>query len=144
MKKVLWFSRHALTVDQTNDLKRIYGEFEIEQVNKSIKSIDELKEEIERNDILAVVLPEDLLCDLKSKYPNKKIIISKSDRILLESKEIPETEKTEYIEKIKTLNLPEHIQKRLLMELNKKEDKIEFAFAGWYEIVEKSSLIKKL
>ena len=51
--KVLWFSRHEMTTDQ----KKALGACEINQINRTIGSAYELKEEIEQSDIVAIVAP---------------------------------------------------------------------------------------
>lgn len=57
MKKVLWFSRHEMTEDQRAALG---SDVVINQINRSINSAHELKEEIESSDIIAVVAPINL------------------------------------------------------------------------------------
>lgn len=47
MKKILWFSRHKMTPEQ----KLALGDVEIMQINKTINSAYELKDEIDECDI---------------------------------------------------------------------------------------------
>ena len=48
MKKVLWFSRHELTETQIADLEKVLGdEIGIVSVNRTIKNVFELKDEID-------------------------------------------------------------------------------------------------
>lgn len=56
MKNVLWFSRHEMTEEQ----KAALGDVNITQVNRSIRSAWELKDEIEAADVVAVVAPVNL------------------------------------------------------------------------------------
>lgn len=57
MKKVLWFSRHEMTPDQ---LAALGENIEIVQINRSINSAFELKDDIEGADIIAIVAPINL------------------------------------------------------------------------------------
>lgn len=56
MKKVMWFSRHEMTADQLTAL----GDVEVDQIDRTISSAFELKEEIEAADIIAIVAPINL------------------------------------------------------------------------------------
>ena len=65
MKKVLWISRHCMTKEQIEDLNRIAGEnVEIIPWKETVHSVLELKPLIEEGDIIAAVLPLDLLAKL--------------------------------------------------------------------------------
>ncbi len=64
MTKILWFSRHQMTVDQLSDLRRIYGDVDIKQTSASVTSAREVAELGHDCDVLAVVLPPSLLADL--------------------------------------------------------------------------------
>lgn len=55
--RVMWFSRHEMTIDQRQDLYRIYGPVEIMQVDKTVTSAYELKDEIAKCQVIAVVAP---------------------------------------------------------------------------------------
>lgn len=84
-KKILWVSRHDLTAMQMDDLRRIYGEdVETKKLDKTIKTADEVLSEADGFDVLAVVLPIDLVADLFSKT-NKDIITAKSERVRLDT-----------------------------------------------------------
>lgn len=52
-KKVLWFSRHEMTLEQRVAL----GDVEIIQINKTVQSAYELRDEINECDIIAIVAP---------------------------------------------------------------------------------------
>lgn len=84
-KKILWVSRHDLTEEQLSDLKRIYGDdLSVTKMDKTIKSVEDILNEANDFDVLAVVLPIDLIADLFGKT-DKEIITSKSERVLLET-----------------------------------------------------------
>ena len=55
-KKVLWFSRHEMTLEQRAAL----GDVEIIQINKTVQSAYELQDEINECDIIAIVAPINL------------------------------------------------------------------------------------
>lgn len=79
-KRVMWFSRHDMTQEQVEDLKRIYGaDTEIVKVDKTIKTADDILDGSDDFDVFAVVLPIDLIADLYSNT-NKPIITAKSER----------------------------------------------------------------
>jgi hypothetical protein len=109
MKKVLWFSRHAMTLAQRTDLARALGEpLEITHVNGtaanvhvSFESASPEKGETEADFILtgtqpalkelvlqfnevAVVLPIGMLQQLLPFAPAKRLLQAKNKRILLE------------------------------------------------------------
>lgn len=76
VKKILWFSRHTMTQDQFNDLKRIYGEeIEVKQVSESASSYKDVLAAGEDCQVLAVVLPPAMLADLTNPRNNTKPVI---------------------------------------------------------------------
>ena len=77
--KVLWFSRHEMTPDQ----KKALGACEINQINRTIGSAYDLKEEIEQSDIVAIVAPIGLQQQFLSIAGNKPVIMAVNDRILI-------------------------------------------------------------
>ena len=79
MKKVLWFSRHEMTDEQ----KAALGDVEIKQINKSINSAYELKDEINECDIIAIVAPVDLQQQFLKLAGNKPVIMAVNDRVLI-------------------------------------------------------------
>lgn len=81
---VLWFSRHEMSKDQLADLKRIFGEIEIHQINKTIKHASELSKEIEENDVIAIVAPLPLQQEFLKAAGNKSVIFCKNKRIISE------------------------------------------------------------
>ena len=65
MKKVLWISRHMMTVAQKNDLERITNDVvEVVQVDKTIANVRELEPLLDGVDIVAAVLPLDKVAGL--------------------------------------------------------------------------------
>ena len=75
MKKILWVSRHQMTEEQLDDLKRIYGEFELVKFDQTVSNVKEIIEAGKNCDILAVVLPPALLADLVNPRNNEKPVI---------------------------------------------------------------------
>ncbi len=81
MKKVLWISRHEMTTEQLDDLKRIYGEISITKVDKTIADVKEI-EKYKDYDVIAVVLPINIIAELVSKKLNAQIIQPVAERIM--------------------------------------------------------------
>lgn len=81
IKQIFWVSRHEMTEEQFNALKKIYGEFDIRQINKTIESVQELAPYLEYADVWAVVLPPTLIAELM-KITNKPIIYAVNGREL--------------------------------------------------------------
>ena len=79
MKKVLWFSRHEMTPKQ----KAALGDVEIMQVNKTIMSAYEIKEEIDQCDIIAIVAPINLQQQFLKLARDKPVIMAVNDRVLI-------------------------------------------------------------
>ena len=76
MKTILWISRHTMTQEQENDLKRIYGEdIKIKQYDNTVNSVNEIVTIGEDCDILAVVLPPTIIMDLVNPRNNTKPVI---------------------------------------------------------------------
>lgn len=76
VKSVLWFSRHNMTDDQINDLKRIFGsDITIHHVPANASSFRDVLEAGKDDDVLAVVLPPALLADLTNPRNNTKPVI---------------------------------------------------------------------
>ena len=78
--KVLWFSRHEMTREQ----KEALGDCEVMQVNKTISSAFELKEEVEQCDIIAIVAPIALQQQFLKLSGDKPVIMAVNDRIISE------------------------------------------------------------
>lgn len=65
MKKILWISRHKMTKEQYDDLKRIVDDdLCIIQWKDTVNSVSELKNIIDEVDFIAAVLPIDLMSEL--------------------------------------------------------------------------------
>lgn len=74
--RVLWFSRHTMTQDQLDDLRRIYGEdLEVKQASSTAVSYKDILTVGDDCDVLAVVLPPALLADLTNPRNNQKPVI---------------------------------------------------------------------
>lgn len=88
MKKALWLSRHALTEEQLAGLKKITGdEVEIEQVDKTVKTAEEVANFGANCDYLAVVLVT-LLADLYGLVgKTKTILVAKNKRVLMKNED---------------------------------------------------------
>lgn len=64
MKKILWLSRHKMSMAQLIELYRIYGNIEIVKSSARVSSAKEVLEYGKDCDILAVVLSDEILADL--------------------------------------------------------------------------------
>lgn len=86
--RVLWFSRHNMSEEQIADLRRIYGDdVYISNVNATIKHVNEIKWDIENNDVLAVVASPELLHEFVNYPGGRPVIVAKSERILVPSED---------------------------------------------------------
>lgn len=81
--RVFWISRHAMTQEQLADLRRSYGEFEITQWADTVQSVDELRDEILTCDVIAAVLPTELLAQVFHLAQGKPVLQSVAERVLL-------------------------------------------------------------
>jgi hypothetical protein len=75
MTKVFWFSRHAMTHAQKMDLVRIYGDVEITPGEGTVTKAQDIIDMAGDVDVLAVVLPPNLLADLVNPRVNMKPVI---------------------------------------------------------------------
>ncbi len=83
MTKILWFSRHQMTEDQIKDLKRIYDDdIAINQINKTISHVSEIKEEIDNADVIAIVASIQLQQEFLQAAGGKPVISCKNKRIV--------------------------------------------------------------
>lgn len=81
---ILWVSRHTMTYEQEDDLKRIFGEISITQFDSTIADVSEI---ISYGvfDVYAVVLTAELIADLKKMVPENKMILQPvSERVYTE------------------------------------------------------------
>ena len=83
MTKVLWFSRHLMQVAQMQALMDKLGDVDITQVSKSIQSAQDIAQEIEAHDIIAVVAPPNLLAGVLRIAGDKPVITAKMERTVL-------------------------------------------------------------
>lgn len=82
MKNVLWISRHEMEEKQKEELKEITGgDIRIIQWKETLRSIQEIKPQIEESDIVAAVLPMDLLLGLLKETKEKPLIQSVTERV---------------------------------------------------------------
>ena len=82
MTKVLWLSRHTMTADQVEDLKRIYGDITVKNCDMTVKIWKDVTEAGADCDVLAVVLPPAILADLTNPRNNAKPVIrAKANRV---------------------------------------------------------------
>lgn len=78
-KKVLWFSRHAMTPEQLAAL----GDVEVTQINRTVNSAYELEDEIKAADIVAIVAPINLQQQFLKLAAGKPVIMAVNDRRLI-------------------------------------------------------------
>ena len=84
MKKVLWFSRHIMQVAQMQALMDKLGDVDITQLSKSIQSAQDIAQEIEAHDVIAVVAPPQLLAGVLRLAGDKPVITAKMGRTVLD------------------------------------------------------------
>ena len=81
MKSVIWISRHQMTDDQLCDLERIAGErVNILQCKDTLKDLRRLQPLLRHVDIVAAVLPLDLLAELRQMAGDTPVLVSVSRR----------------------------------------------------------------
>ena len=85
--RILWFSRHIMTTEQYQDLERIYGAIDVSVIDMTISHADEIKWDIENNDVLAVVAPPELLHEFVNYPGGRPVIVAKSERVLVKSED---------------------------------------------------------
>lgn len=87
MKKVLWFSRHELNEDQLHGLARVAEDgVKVTTINETVSSAAQVADLGRDFDILAVVLPTDLLAGLMEILPpGKMVVVAKNKRVLLKN-----------------------------------------------------------
>lgn len=78
--KILWLSRHELNERQLEDLERIFGEIEIKNISMVVKSAEDVIEAGKDCDILAVVLPPQIITEFIKKT-DKPVIRALNDRV---------------------------------------------------------------
>ena len=83
MTKVLWFSRHLMQVAQMQALMDKLGDVDITQLSKSIQSAQDIAQEIEEHDVIAVVAPPQLLAGILRIAGDKPVITAKMERTVL-------------------------------------------------------------
>ena len=83
MPKVLWFSRHTMTPDQEKALEFIYGDIVVNQVDKTISSAYEVKDEVDDADVICIVAPIGIQEQFLKIAGNKPVLTAKSDRIII-------------------------------------------------------------
>lgn len=88
---VLWFSRHDMTEEQIDALVDIYGPIQIHQINKTVKSANELENEIKGSDVVAVVAPVELQAEFLQVANGIPVISCRNKRILIQNQEGTET-----------------------------------------------------
>ena len=80
-KKVLWFSRHEMSPEQ----KAALGDVDIIQVNKTIQNAYELKDDIDKCDIIAIVAPINLQEQFLRLAGEKPVITAVNDRRIIKN-----------------------------------------------------------
>lgn len=84
MRTVLWISRHALSFEQREDLERICrGPFFIRQIQETVENIVSLAPAIAEADVIAAVLPTQLLADLAAASAGKPVLVEKCIRTII-------------------------------------------------------------
>lgn len=87
MKKIVWFSRHEMSKEQKDDLHRIYGEYELMQINKTINSAFEIADDIKDADVIAIVAPINLQQQFLKIAGERPVITATSERIIVKNED---------------------------------------------------------
>ena len=82
-KKVLWFSRHIMSEAQQEALVNKLGNIEIKQIDRTINSAYELKDDIEGADVIAIVAPINIQAQFLKLAEGKPVIIAMTKRELI-------------------------------------------------------------
>ena len=81
MKKVLWISRHTMTEEQLADLERaIGGRAELTPWKETVRDVGALAEGIAAADVIAAVLPPELMQELLAAAGGKPVLRAVSGR----------------------------------------------------------------
>lgn len=81
MKTVLWISRHELTPEQADGLRRICGgSFRLVRCSDTVEDIGQLHTQINEADMVAAVFSVFLLADLVQAADGKPVLVSVSGR----------------------------------------------------------------
>ena len=114
-KNILWFSQHTMSKDQEDALKLAYGEnIVINQVNKTVNSMFDIKPEIEAADIVCMVGTVDMQAQAIKIAGDRPVLTAVSDRILekdengIESKAVFVFNRWEQVKKI-SVNKEEYV-----------------------------------
>ena len=84
MKNVLWISRHALTAEQTAGLERFCGgSFSLRQWAGNVETMEALAPLLAEADVIAAVLPPQLLAELVRFAGDKPVLIDVAKRELV-------------------------------------------------------------
>ena len=82
MKKILWISRHQMTDAQFDDLRRCaQDEIELTVWDETVKDLHVLLPLVERADMIAAVLPLDLMAQLVRVAGDKPVLRAVNRRI---------------------------------------------------------------
>ena len=80
----------------STDQRRALGDVEIVQVNRTINSAFELKDEIDAADIIAIVAPIGLQAEFLRLAGDKPVIVAVNDRVLVPSEDGTNEDKVEF------------------------------------------------
>jgi len=79
-KKILWFSRHMMTLGQMVDLQNIFGAIEVKQISYPIKHAHEIKKNIEQSDVIALVAPLEIQKEFLELSNGKPVLFCRNQR----------------------------------------------------------------
>lgn len=86
---VMWFSRHDMSEEQLQDLKRIYGDdLELVKVNGTIPNAFILQDLVDLCNVIAIVAPINIQQQfLAVAGEEKDVIIAQSERVLIKNQD---------------------------------------------------------
>ncbi|MBR4544393.1 MAG: hypothetical protein IKO14_00210 [Oscillibacter sp.] len=86
MKRVLWISRHEMTREQRADLERVLGDpVELTVWAETVEDVSQLRPAVEAADVVAAVLPPNLLGELVNLAGEKMVLRAVTLRIPLDA-----------------------------------------------------------
>ncbi len=87
--RILWLSRHALTIEQLEALKRIYrADVIVKHVTESVTDWADVVRYGDDCDVLGVVLPQKILMDLVNPRNNTKPVIRANSTFIPTGKKV--------------------------------------------------------
>lgn len=79
-KRVLWFSRHMMTLGQLIDLRNFFGSVEVKQISYPVQHAKEVLKDIRKSDIIALVAPLEIQKQFLELSDGKPVLFCRNQR----------------------------------------------------------------